>query len=166
MRPGIDCARLSRSLRQGPGKDSVPRSDGQEAGEGQVGPQAGPASAASWQVVLGSPQLCPQDSQWFQLLLMLRTPIAGDPRTFGSGKAVCSALSRSAPLHARYAAAGASGERTLKPGNTPTPHPPPPPCGWERCLLASVLRLFIPLRLPCSISHYQQNVVSKTGQPS
>ena len=72
MRPGIDCARLSRSLRQGPGKDSVPRSDGQEAGEGQVGPQAGPASAASRQVVLGSPQLCPQDSQWFQLLLMLK----------------------------------------------------------------------------------------------
>ena len=98
--------------------------------------------------------------------VLLETPIAGDPRTFGSGKAVCSALSRSAPLHARYAAAGASGARTLKPGNTPTPHPPPPPCGWERCLLASVLRLFIPLRLPCSISHYQQNVVSKTGQPS
>lgn len=87
--------------------------------------------------------------------MLLETPIAGDPRTLGSGEAVCSALSRSAPLHARYAAAGASGERTLKPG-----------CGWERCLLASVLRLFILLCLPCSISHYRQNVVSKTGQPS
>lgn len=59
MRPGIDCARLSRSLRHGLGKDSVPRSKGQEAGEGQVGPQAGPASAVSQPVVLGSPQLCP-----------------------------------------------------------------------------------------------------------
>lgn len=87
--------------------------------------------------------------------MLWETPIAGDPRTSGLGEAVFSALSRSALPHARYAAAGASGERTLKPG-----------CGWERCLLASVLRLFIPLRLPCSISHYQQNVVSKTGQPS
>lgn len=55
--------------------------------------------------------------------VLLETPIAGDPRTFGSGKAVCSVLSRSAPLHARYAAAGGSGERTLKPGNTPPPSP-------------------------------------------
>lgn len=42
--------------------------------------------------------------------VLLEAQIAGDPRTLDSGEAVCSALSRSALLNARYAAAGASGE--------------------------------------------------------
>lgn len=64
----------------------------------------------------------------------LEAQIAGDPRTLDSGEAVCSALSRSAPLNARYAAAGASGERTLKPDKTRSPSPHCPVGGSDACL--------------------------------